>query len=242
MIPLSSCPTPLQEEDLPSFEELQNSEEASESESIKPNEAGLFTQNDHIENLGLSQNHEANESGESANVTSYALDSVGTENEKLKNKSETVSKHATTDVETKKLENQDSVEGKERESLTSLSLATVDFDGEVMSDMIFSDSHIDKREDKSNGEVLNDCLEKLSVKFVENSHYFMGENESELGMRSTRIKNFLTISIDKFQPERGGTSSIMYVCGRPGTGKVRQMFENSTFNGIFLDFIHSDTY
>ena len=156
MIPPSSCPTPLREEDLPSFEELQNSEEVSESESTKPNEAGLFTQNDIAENLDLSQKHEANvrESGESTNVKSNALTSVRAENDKLNSKSETVSKHVTIDAETKKLQNLDNVEGNERESLTSLSLATVDFDGEVMSNMIYSLRRLSKKYATKNARII----------------------------------------------------------------------------------------
>ena len=102
----------------------------------------------------------------------------------------------------------------ERESLDSFSLKSGDFEEMELKNIIASPSTISATAAQSNEEVLRECLEQLSSS---GTYYFGGK----LKENERRIQNFLDYAIASHRQHEMGSTSILYVCGRPGTGKVR---------------------
>jgi hypothetical protein len=69
-------------------------------------------------------------------------------------------------------------------------------------------------------ERLNECIAHLDVSNVSDDILFFGdghESSSELSMKQDSIFKFLHKSVSSNNTE----SSLMYICGNPGMGKVR---------------------
>ena len=107
----------------------------------------------------------------------------------------------------------------QRESLDSLSLRSGDFEETELTKIIASPSMTFATAAPTNEEVLRECLKKLSSF---GTYYFGGK----LKENERHIQNFLNNAIESHSQNGTGTNSILYVCGRPGTGKVSLYFTN----------------